>query len=97
MDFYKYKCPVCEEQFKKGDDIVVCPECGTPHHRECYENIGHCFNKDKHSEDFVFEAKDTTETNESDTLSLLFVQIVRLKMKKLCFTVSNVDFHCLKI
>ena len=31
MDFYKYKCPVCNKQFKEGDDIVVCPECGTPH------------------------------------------------------------------
>lgn len=26
MDFYKYKCPVCNKQFKEGDDIVVCPE-----------------------------------------------------------------------
>ena len=33
MDFYKYKCPVCNKQFKEGDDIVVCPECGTPPQR----------------------------------------------------------------
>ena len=26
-------CPVCKKQFEDGDDIVVCPECGTPHHR----------------------------------------------------------------
>lgn len=37
MEFTEYKCPVCDKQFKKGDDIVVCPECGAPHHRECYE------------------------------------------------------------
>lgn len=48
MDFYKYKCPVCNKQFKEGDDIVVCPECGTPHHRECYEQEEHCFYQDKH-------------------------------------------------
>lgn len=55
MDFYKYNCPVCNEQFKQGDDIVVCPECGTPHHRKCYEENGHCFYQDKHSEDFSFD------------------------------------------
>ena len=37
MEFTEYKCPVCDKQFKKGDDVVVCPECGAPHHRECYE------------------------------------------------------------
>lgn len=52
MDFYKYKCPVCNKQFKEGDDIVVCPECGTPHHRECYEQEEHCFYQDKHSQNF---------------------------------------------
>lgn len=55
MDFNKYKCPVCNAQFRQGDDIVVCPECGAPHHRECYEKEGHCFYKDKHSKDFSFE------------------------------------------
>ena len=35
MDFTKYTCPVCGETFQNGDDVVVCPECGAPHHREC--------------------------------------------------------------
>lgn len=56
MDFIQYKCPICEKQFKNDDDIVVCPECGTPHHRECYENLGHCFYEDKHKEGFSFDA-----------------------------------------
>lgn len=55
MEFTKYKCPVCDEFFKSGDDVVVCPECGAPHHRECYEEIGHCHYEDKHREDFSFE------------------------------------------
>ena len=25
MEFSKYKCPVCGETFKPGDDVVVCP------------------------------------------------------------------------
>lgn len=49
------KCPVCGELFVQGDDIVVCPECGTPHHRECYKSSGKCANKDKHGTDFIYE------------------------------------------
>ena len=30
MEFSEYKCPVCNETFKSGDDVVVCPECGAP-------------------------------------------------------------------
>lgn len=73
MDFYKYICPVCEKQFQKGDDIVVCPDCGTPHHRECYENTGHCFNEEKHSEDFVFDEEVTDTTTDSENNNSQFV------------------------
>ena len=47
-DFIGTKCLVCEEEFKKGDDIVVCPECGTPYHRECYNKNGECINTELH-------------------------------------------------
>lgn len=48
-------CPVCNKAFEQGDDVVVCPECGTPHHRECYNSTGKCANKNLHGTDFVFE------------------------------------------
>lgn len=35
-------CPVCQKPFQKEDDIVVCPVCGAPHHRSCYNESGHC-------------------------------------------------------
>ncbi len=44
------KCPVCNEDFKSDDDIVVCHLCGTPHHRECYNQNTKCANNDKHGE-----------------------------------------------
>lgn len=46
--FTNSKCPVCGKTFTDSDDIVVCPECGTPHHRECYAKNGKCFNDDRH-------------------------------------------------
>lgn len=54
MDYINEVCQWCGEAFKEGDDIVVCPECGTPQHRECWKQHGHCVNSDKHSPDFVW-------------------------------------------
>lgn len=43
MFFYEgYTCPVCGKAFEETDDIVACPECGAPHHRECWQREGHC-------------------------------------------------------
>lgn len=66
MEFNNYTCPICGKQFVRGDDIVVCPECGAPHHRECYENNGHCFYEDKHGDDFTFEETTSEEQNPND-------------------------------
>ena len=48
MDYTGIKCPVCGKAFTKQDDVVVCPECGAPYHRECYRNTGHCIFLEKH-------------------------------------------------
>ena len=53
--FTNETCPVCNNTFDHDDDIVVCPECGTPHHRECYMENKNCANHHKHSEDFRWE------------------------------------------
>ena len=58
MDFLGNQCPVCKKYFHADDDIVVCPECGTPHHRECYEAIGHCANEQRHAEDYDYAEDD---------------------------------------
>lgn len=55
MSLFENKhCPVCDKEFLDGDDIVVCPECGTPHHRECYKLIGHCVNRGLHKADYDY-------------------------------------------
>lgn len=38
------RCMVCSEKFTSEDDVVVCPECGTPYHRDCYLKEGECVN-----------------------------------------------------
>lgn len=43
MFFYEGQtCPVCGKYFAESDDIVSCPECGAPHHRDCWRQEGHC-------------------------------------------------------
>ena len=49
MDYIGIPCPVCGKKFEKGDDIVVCPECGAPHHRDCYEKNHGCANAVNHA------------------------------------------------
>lgn len=54
MDFRGLKCPICNTNLEADDDIVVCPECGAPHHRECYEELGHCYYEQKHKDNFDY-------------------------------------------
>lgn len=42
------KCICCEKRFVDEDDIVVCPDCGTPYHRQCYIEKGSCINTALH-------------------------------------------------
>lgn len=42
------KCAFCNAYLFEEDDVVYCPECGAPHHRECYLKVGACALKDKH-------------------------------------------------
>ena len=54
-NYFRYEnqpCPVCQENFGVSDDIVVCPVCGTPHHRDCYKKNGECGNFEKHNDGF---------------------------------------------
>ncbi len=55
-------CPVCRIPFKDEDDVVVCPECGTPHHRACYKETGNCGLEKFHVEGFAWNGKLPDET-----------------------------------
>lgn len=57
-------CPVCKREFENGDDVVTCADCGTPHHRECYNMIGKCVNAGLHNTGYTFEEKPKAKDNE---------------------------------
>jgi len=54
-NYNSINCPICDKHFNDEDDIVVCPDCGAPHHRECWHKHGECQFKEIHSEGFVWK------------------------------------------
>ena len=69
MKYSNYKCPVGNNQFTEEDDVVVCPECGTPHHREWYIQKGNCANSDKHGTNEPIEVEFVDVEEDKDTIS----------------------------
>ncbi len=55
-DFTGCECPICHQHFKPDSDIVVCPDCGAPYHRDCYASLGHCKYEASHSDTFEWKA-----------------------------------------
>lgn len=41
-------CALCHAYLFAEDDVVYCPVCGAPHHRECYHSIGKCALEELH-------------------------------------------------
>ncbi len=58
------RCPVCEQRFGEGDDVVVCPDCGTPYHRACYRQAGHCVNQELHEKHEAWSPEDSRRREE---------------------------------
>ncbi len=58
MRYTNQICDGCGNIFTDGEDIVVCPECATPQHRECYKNHCGCVNAHKHGKDFTWTGAD---------------------------------------
>lgn len=55
MRYKDVQCVYCNKIFTDSDDVVTCPQCGSPHHRECWEENGKCANDGKHSEGFSWQ------------------------------------------
>lgn len=65
MSHFKGNCPVCHKPFAKGDDVVICPECGAPYHRACFEEQGQCVFTSQHGNGFEYKPEGSTEEDSS--------------------------------
>lgn len=50
QEYIGQPCIICGEAFTKQDDIVTCPDCGTPYHRACWKKNGACVNTTLHTQ-----------------------------------------------
>ena len=70
MKFLNVNCDGCHNKFENGDDVVVCPVCGTPQHRECYNEKGACVNEEKHESGFVWQMPEEIRTEKSEPIAV---------------------------
>lgn len=66
MKFTDSECAVCGKAFSADDDVVVCPRCGTPHHRSCYTENGGCANEALHESGFEWHDKNQNINQSSE-------------------------------
>ncbi len=68
-------CQICHAYLFDEDDIVYCPICGAPHHRECYNVLNHCGAEQLHGTEMQYdlqkkasksEQKEPPKTTDSD-------------------------------
>ena len=55
MDYKNEICNGCNQPINDNDDIVVCPVCGTPQHRSCWQENSDCVNSNLHDEGFTWK------------------------------------------
>lgn len=59
-------CGLCHAYLFEEDDVVYCPVCGAPHHRECYNHIGHCALEEFHGTDKQYDKIKKAEPQPSE-------------------------------
>lgn len=57
-------CVRCKAYLFSEDDVVYCPVCGAPHHRDCYEALGHCALEQLHGTDEQYSREKEQENRE---------------------------------
>ena len=54
-------CVRCHAYLFDDDDVVYCPVCGAPHHRDCYNELGHCALEVLHGTDRQYDKLKSAE------------------------------------
>lgn len=68
MNYDGLICAHCGKSMHGGEDIVVCPVCATPQHRECWMQAGHCANDSLHASGYIWERESVTGSAENQSV-----------------------------
>ena len=63
------QCKVCNAYLFEDDDVVFCPECGAPHHRDCYNGLGHCALEHLHGTSEQYDSSKEVQKANNDALN----------------------------
>ena len=58
-------CVCCKAYLFEEDDVVYCPVCGAPHHRECYNKLNHCALEELHGTENEYDAEMEAEKRQT--------------------------------
>ncbi len=61
-------CVRCKSYLFNEDDVVYCPVCGAPHHRECYNALGHCALEEFHGTENEYSRNVQEEKNQTENV-----------------------------
>ncbi len=87
------QCKVCNAYLFEDDDVVFCPECGAPHHRECYNSLGHCALESLHGTENQYDSsKDVKEENIPEEKELQITENTGVKVRcGMCGTLYDAE------
>ncbi|HIT19871.1 MAG TPA: DUF2628 domain-containing protein [Candidatus Fimivivens faecavium] len=77
-------CTHCRKLFNDSDDIVVCPDCGAPYHRACYQEAGRCELEEKHAPDFSWKPPVAQKVAAGETVTCPNCNTVNPKASSFC-------------
>ena len=86
----KKSCVVCHAYLFEEDDVVYCPECGAPHHRECYINLGRCGLAEAHGTENQYD-KLKREEPEEEPQATSTAQSIRQKTDTIFFLITKIS------
>ena len=61
MRYTGINCEACGAAFTESDDVVVCPVCGAPHHRTCWNETGRCAHEAAHADGYAWTMPEDRE------------------------------------
>lgn len=69
QDAENKQCQICRGYLFEDDDVVVCPECGAPHHRDCWQSLGHCGVEADHGTDNEYSKRIQKERESKESVA----------------------------
>lgn len=67
------KCVICSAYLFPEDDVVYCPECGAPHHRDCYNSIGRCGLEEYHGTENAYKRPTEQKQEKSESENVRYI------------------------